>query len=135
MTISDDKVKIILSKQTQKLKGFKQMAEIKDFYNDDSIQDDNFSPDLISLTDDEGKEYQFEILDQIEYNDERYLALMPQYDNPKEALDSDGELVVLKVIVEGDEELFEEIEDDEEYEDVAGIFIDRLQDLFDITEE
>ena len=50
-------------------------------------------------------------------------------------LDSDGELVVLKVIVEGDEELFEEIEDDEEYEDVAGIFIDRLQDLFDITEE
>ncbi len=110
------------------------MAEIKDF-NADFEQEDNFEPDLISLTDDEGKEYQFEILDQIEYNDERYLALMPKYDDPKEMLDSDGELVVLKVIVEGDEELFEEIEDDEEYEDVAGIFIDRLQDLFDITEE
>ncbi len=110
------------------------MAEIKDF-NADFEQEDSFEPDLISLTDDEGKEYQFEILDQIEYNDERYLALMPKYDDPKEMLDSDGELVVLKVIVEGDEELFEEIEDDEEYEDVAGIFIDRLQDLFDITEE
>ncbi|MBQ1284151.1 MAG: DUF1292 domain-containing protein [Clostridia bacterium] len=110
------------------------MAEIKEF-NADFEQEDNFEPDLISLTDDEGKEYQFEILDQIEYNDEHYLALMPKYDDPKEMLDSDGELVVLKVIVEGDEELFEEIEDDEEYEDVAGIFIDRLQDLFDITEE
>ena len=110
------------------------MAEIKEF-NADFEQEDNFEPDLISLTDDEGKEYQFEILDQIEYNDEHYLALMPKYDDPKEMLNSDGELVVLKVIVEGDEELFEEIEDDEEYEDVAGIFIDRLQDLFDITEE
>lgn len=110
------------------------MAEIKEF-NANFEQEDNFEPDLISLTDDEGKEYQFEILDQIEYNDEHYLALMPKYDDPKEMLDSDGELVVLKVIVEGDEELFEEIEDDEEYEDVAGIFIDRLQDLFDITEE
>ena len=110
------------------------MAEIKEF-NADFEQEDNFEPDLISLTDDEGKEYQFEILDQIEYNDEHYLALMPKYDDPKEMLDSDGELVVLKVIVEGDEELFEEIEDDEEYEDVAGIFSDRLQDLFDITEE
>lgn len=110
------------------------MAEIKEF-NADFEQEDNFEPDLISLTDDEGKEYQFEILDQIEYNDEHYLALMPKYDDPKEMLESDGELVVLKVIVEGDEELFEEIEDDEEYEDVAGIFIDRLQDLFDITEE
>ena len=110
------------------------MAEIKEF-NADFEQEDNFEPDLISLTDDDGKEYQFEILDQIEYNDEHYLALMPKYDDPKEMLDSDGELVVLKVIVEGDEELFEEIEDDEEYEDVAGIFIERLQDLFDITEE
>ena len=110
------------------------MAEIKEF-NADFEQEDNFEPDLISLTDDDGKEYQFEILDQIEYNDEHYLALMPKYDDPKEMLDSDGELVVLKVIVEGDEALFEEIEDDEEYEDVAGIFIDRLQDLFDITEE
>lgn len=110
------------------------MAEIKEF-NADFEQEDNFEPDLISLTDDDGKEYQFEILDQIEYNDEHYLALMPKYDDPKEMLNSDGELVVLKVIVEGDEELFEEIEDDEEYEDVAGIFIDRLQDLFDITEE
>ena len=107
------------------------MAEIKEF-NADFEQEDNFEPDLISLTDDEGKEYQFEILDQIEYNDEHYLALMPKYDDPKEMLESDGELVVLKVIVEGDEELFEEID---EYEDVAGIFIDRLQDLFDITEE
>lgn len=113
------------------------MAEIKNFNNniENLDQEDNYIPDLISLTDDEGNEYQFEILDQIEYNDERYLALMPKYDDPQKILNSDGELVVLKVIVEDDEEQFEEIEDDEEYEDVAGIFIDRLQDMFDITEE
>ena len=107
------------------------MAEIKEF-NADFEQEDNFEPDLISLTDDEGKEYQFEILDQIEYNDEHYLALMPKYDDPKEMLDSDGELVVLKVSEENGEEFFEEIEDDDEYDMIADAFTDRLQDLFEI---
>jgi uncharacterized protein YrzB (UPF0473 family) len=111
------------------------MAEILDFESNRFDDEDEYMPDLISLTDDDGKEYKFEILDQIEYNDERYLALRPEYDDPQKMLDDDGELVVLKVIEVGDEEQFEEIEDDDEYEDVTGIFIDRLQDLFDIEEE
>ena len=111
------------------------MAEIKDFYNQEVNEEENYAPDLISLTDDEGNEYQFEILDQIEYNDERYLALMPQYDDPQKMIDSDGELVVLKVIVENDEEQFEEIEDDDEYETVADAFVDRLENFFEIEEK
>lgn len=97
--------------------------------------EDVYDPDIISLSDEDGKEYKFEVLDRIEYNDGRYLALLPVFDNPEDLIEDRGELVVLKVLEDNGEEVFEEIQDDEEYEDVAGIFIDRLQDLFEIEEE
>ena len=96
---------------------------------------EEYNPDILTLSDENGAEYSFEVLDRIEYMDGFYLALLPVYDDPKKMLEDSGELVVLKAIEEDGEESFEEIQDDEEYEEVAGIFIDRLQDLFEIEEE
>ena len=56
-----------------------------------------YNPDLITLSDDDGKEYNFEVLDAIETDEARYLALLPQYDDPKKMLDDSGELVIVKV--------------------------------------
>ena len=75
-----------------------------------------YNPDLITLSDDEGKEYTFEVLDAIETDEARYLALLPTYDDPQKMLDDSGELVIVKVGEENGEEYFYEIEDDEEYE-------------------
>ena len=33
---------------------------------------DDYSPDLITLTDEDGKEFSFEVIDAADYNDERY---------------------------------------------------------------
>lgn len=96
---------------------------------------EEYNPDLVTLTDDEGKEYTFEVLDAIEDDENRYLALLPVYDDPQKILDDSGELVIVKVEEENGEEYFSEIEDDEEYEMVADAFIDRLQDAFEIEEE
>ena len=94
-----------------------------------------YNPDIISLTDDEGKEYTFEVLDAIESDDGRYLAMLPVHETAEELLEDSGELVIVKVGEEnGDEYLFP-IEDDEEYEFVADAFIERLQDMFEINEE
>ena len=60
------------------------------------------------------------------------MALLPQYDDPVKMLESSGELVILKIVTEDGEDAFIEIEDDDEYERVASIFTDRLQDLFEI---
>ena len=38
---------------------------------------DDYSPDLITLTDEDGKEFSFEVIDAADYNDERYLAVVP----------------------------------------------------------
>lgn len=96
---------------------------------------DDYDPDIITLCDDDGKEYTFEVLDAVETEDSRYLALLPVYEDPQEFLDDSGELVIVKVEEENGEEFFSEIEDDDEYETIADAFIDRLQNAFEIEEE
>lgn len=96
---------------------------------------DEYGTDIISLSDEEGNEYQFELLDRLDTDDGSYVALLPVYDDPKDMLDDNGELVILKVGEEDGEEYFENIEDDDEYDTVADAFIARLQDYFDIDEQ
>ncbi len=95
-----------------------------------------YDPYILSLTDEDGKEYNFEVLDDIDYEDGRYMALQPVHEDAEAVLADSGELVILKVVTEedGDEALIE-IEDDDEYEDVAAIFADRLQDFFEIDDQ
>lgn len=96
--------------------------------------EESYNPDIVSLTDEDGKEYNFEILDAIETDESRYLALLPVYDDPQKLLEDSGELVIVRVCEENGEEFFEEIEDDAEYETIADAFVDRLQDYFEIDE-
>jgi uncharacterized protein YrzB (UPF0473 family) len=91
-----------------------------------------YNPDLITLTDDDGKEYNFEVLDAIETDTGRYLALLPTFDDPQKMLDDSGELVIVKVGEEEGEEYYYEIEDDDEYEMIADAFVERLEDFFEI---
>ena len=98
----------------------------------DNIKNEDYNPDLVTLTDDEGKEYNFEVLDAIETDTGRYLALLPTFDDPQSMLDDSGELVIVKVGEENGEEYFYEIEDDDEYDTVADAFVDRLEDFFEI---
>ncbi|MBE6777630.1 MAG: DUF1292 domain-containing protein [Ruminococcaceae bacterium] len=95
-------------------------------------KNNEYNPDIITLADDNGKEYSFEILDAIETDEARYLALLPTFQDPQKMLDDSGELVIVKVGEENGEEYFYEIEDDDEYETIADAFVDRLQDYFEI---
>lgn len=95
-------------------------------------KDYEYDPDLVTLTDDDGKEYNFEVLDAIETDMGRYLAMLPVYDDPQKLLDDSGELVIVKVGEENGEEYYYEIEDDDEYDTVADAFTDRLEDFFEI---
>ena len=69
-------------------------------------QNDRAEKDVISLLDEEGKEHEFEIVDALELDDRQYLALVPLYDESQaaEALEDSGELVILRVSDEEDED-------------------------------
>ena len=92
------------------------------------MENNEYGVDIISLSDEEGNEYNFEILDRLETEEGDYVALLPIYDDAKEMLDDNGELVIMKVGEENGEEYYE-------YDTVADAFIARLQDLYDIDEK
>ena len=92
-------------------------------------QEYDYNPDLITVTDEEGKEHTFEILDRIETDDAKYAALVPVYDDAEELLEDDGELIILRVEEEDDGETYLcPIEDDDEFDEIGAIFQQRLED-------
>ncbi|MBQ1313073.1 MAG: DUF1292 domain-containing protein [Clostridia bacterium] len=95
-------------------------------------KEQEYNPDLITVQDDEGNEHIFEELDRIETGQGRYVAMLPTFDSEEEMLESDSELIILKVFEEGDETYLAAIEDDDEFDEVADIFEERLQDIFEI---
>lgn len=99
------------------------------------MENNDYNPDIVTLTDDDGKEYSFEVLDGIESDMGRYIALLPVYESAEQMIEDNGELVILKVVEENGEEFFEDIEDDDEYETISEAFVDRLQDRFEIDEK
>ena len=57
------------------------------------------------------------------------------HDDPQEAVEDDGELIVLEVVNENGEDLLVPIEDDDTFDEIAGIFEERLSDLYEIDNE
>ena len=93
------------------------------------------SAELLTLVDEEGKEHEFEIVDTADFEGSSYIALVPAFDSPEEALDDSGDLVILKVLEEDGEEFLEAIEDEAEFDKVGAFFMERLKDEFEFDEQ
>ena len=89
-----------------------------------------YTPDLFELIDEEGNKKQFELFDAIEIDGEQYYAMLPAIED-EDYLDSDCDLVILKSIEEDGEEILASIDDDEEFDKVSKIFLERIDDSFE----
>ncbi|NLM79885.1 MAG: DUF1292 domain-containing protein [Clostridiales bacterium] len=98
------------------------------------MNDQGFGPDIVTVIDEEGLEHEFEVLDAIETEDGRFVALLPVYDNPSDTLNDDGELLILAVQEEDGEEMLVTIDDDQLFDQIADIFEERLSELYEIEE-
>ncbi|MBQ6624297.1 MAG: DUF1292 domain-containing protein [Clostridia bacterium] len=92
--------------------------------------EEEFTPDVVSIIDEEGVEHFFEELDRIENDNGKYVALIPIYDDAQEIIDDDGELIILKVDEEDGETYLCPIEDDQEFNEIGQIFEDRLSEKY-----
>jgi len=63
------------------------------------------------------------------------MALSPVYDDPQQTLEDSGELVILKVVTVDGEEFLETIEDEDEMDEIADIFMERLEEDYDVIDE
>lgn len=102
---------------------------------------EDYGANFISLTDEDGNEFELEHLDTLEYNGEIYMAFLPteEFDEDEEEvadidLDDAEEsgLIILKVIQVDGEEQLATLEDEAEAEAVYQQFMEAL---FDEDEE
>lgn len=101
----------------------------------DEQKEFDFGHDFITISDDEGNEFEFEVLDRIEDEEGRYVALEPVYENPEDEVAGDGQLVILRVVEEDGEEFFEEFDDEDKFQEIADLFMDRLSEEYEFDGE
>ena len=92
-----------------------------------------YEPDIISVTDDEGNEILFELLERYETDEDVYVAITEYRDDDEEIVEADFEVVILKVVEdENGEEYLEEIQDDMEYEQVSDILMAKVEEKYEV---
>ena len=84
---------------------------------------DEYGSDFMTIVDEDGTEFELEVLTTIEYNGFTYLAVTPATDDE----DAELEISILKSVEEDDgEPVLCAIEDEEELETVYSLIMDQL---------
>lgn len=89
---------------------------------------------FVTLSDENGDEFTFEVLHTLEYGDKLYYALTES--TTAENLDEPSELILLEGDLDADVESMElrPIEDDNTYDKIAELMSKELEEFFDIEE-
>lgn len=97
------------------------MADEKNLQPEEEVE-------VVTLTDEDGVESDFEVIGSLELDDNEYLALVP--------VDSEeDEYIILKIMVENGEEILVTIDDDDEFDRVADAFDNELEEVFGYDDE
>ena len=93
---------------------------------------EEYGPDFITITDDEGNEFELEHLGTLEHKGNEYMAFVRADIDEKDEEDEDFGLILLRVIEEDGEQRLSTIDDDQELDEVYEIF---MEELFEDDEE
>ena len=86
---------------------------------------DEFGSDFMTIVDEDGTEYELEVLSTLEYNGETYMAVVPA-STGEEGEELQLEVSILKSTEEDGEPLLTAIEDEEELKAVYDLIMDEL---------
>lgn len=84
---------------------------------------DEYGADFMTIIDEDGTEYELEVLTSLEYNGQTYLAVTPATGEDEQV---DLEVSILKSVEEDGEPILCAIEDDQELETVYGLIMEQL---------
>ena len=86
--------------------------------------EDQYGSDFMTIVDEDGTEFELEVLTSIEYNGATYLAVIPAVDAEEEA---DLEISILKSVEEEEgEPILCAVEDEQELQAVYELIMDQL---------
>ena len=89
---------------------------------------DEFGPNFVTLTDDQGNDIELEYVDALEHNGTTYMAFFPVVEEDSEDEENEEEygLVILKSQMESGEEFLVTIDDEEEIDKVYDLFMEQI---------
>ena len=93
---------------------------------------DEYGSDFMTIVDEDGTEFELEILSSLEYGGSTYLAVIPAADYDEEP---DLEVSILKSVDEDGESILCAIEDEQELETVYNLIMDALYEEEEADEE
>lgn len=95
-------------------------------------ENENYEPDIISVTDEDGNEILFELLERYENDNGVYVAITEYRDDAEDIVEADYEVIILKVAEENGDEYLEEIEDEAKYNEVSEILMNKIEQQYDV---
>ena len=89
---------------------------------------EEFGPNFVTLTDDEGNDVELEYVDALEFNGTTYMAFFPVMEEDSEEEENEEEygLVILKSQMENGEEFLVTVDDEEEIDKVYDLFMKQI---------
>lgn len=89
---------------------------------------EEFGPNFVTLTDDEGNDVELEYVDALEFNGTTYMAFFPVVEEDSEEEENEEEygLVILKSQMENGEEFLVTVDDEEEIDKVYDLFMEQI---------
>ena len=85
--------------------------------------EDQYGSDFITIVDEDGTEYELEVLTSLEYNGDTYMAVIPAGESAEEF---ELEVSILKSVEEDGESILCAIEDEQELQTVYDLIMDQL---------
>ena len=87
---------------------------------------EEYGPDFITVTDEEGNDIELELLDVLEYNGQTYMAFFPAVLEEGDEDSDEYGMVILKSIMENGEEMLSTLDSEEELTEVYDKFMELL---------
>lgn len=87
------------------------------------MNENEYGSDFITITDEEGNNFELEHLDNLEFEGETYMAFLPA---DMDEDDPDYGIIILKVIEENGEEILGSVDDEDELDRVYERFMEIL---------
>ena len=87
---------------------------------------EDYGPNFITLTDEDGNDIELEYVDALEWNGVTYMAFFPTVEEDAEEDEEEYGLIILKSVTEDGEETLVTIEDEDELNTVYEKFMEQL---------
>ena len=90
---------------------------------------------VITLEDENGVEHLLDVLDEVDYQSNHYMALVPHVETEEELAEEEIELMIMRVTHSDEGDFLDVVEDDDEWNAVGALFEEHLSEFYEFGNE